>query len=235
MLLTSLPVEVDHIVDHHSALSPRKTFPLRMDSRGLVLRSADSGTGNREEVVCPVCGESYGTYERLWKHVQYNRIVEERDDYPRETTHLGFEMPVISPINLQEVKFHVENFISEIVVVVEGIDPQVSGTFQALQSYKYEDVVWEGSFEPCLSVRQNKFVVDLEAFHRVRVPGSEEFFMSGSEDSDPDIIVERKEIVSKVDKEDGDNDGDSVIFAPMKDATENGVDAMENGTHGHQQ
>ena len=81
-------------------------------------------------------------------------------------------MPEIAPLTLQEVKTYFENHISEIVLVVEGIDPQLSGTFQSLQSYKYEDVAWEGEFVPCLSVRNKKFVVDFAKFHKVRLPES---------------------------------------------------------------
>ena len=171
MLYASLPTEITHVVDHHSALSPR-AMPLIMSSPGLVLRGADSHAGNREEIECPVCGETYGTYERLMKHVQYTRMVEERDGYQLENSHRAFRMPDISPISLEEVKSYIENSISEIVVVVEGIDPQVSGTFQSLQSYKYKDIVWEGEFEPCLSVKNNQFAVDLSLFHDIRVPGS---------------------------------------------------------------
>jgi hypothetical protein len=113
----------------------------------------------------------------------------------------------------------------------------VSGTFRGPQSgYKYEDIVWEGSFEPCLSVRDNTFVVDLETFHRVlRVPPESPESTGGSDDSDPDIIVERKQIMSIADKDDADSDGDSAIVALMTDATEQSVAAMENGTQVHQQ
>lgn len=171
MLYTSLPAEMKHCVDHHSALSPRK-MPLVLDSQGLVLRASDSATGNRDEIECPVCGEAYGSYERLRRHVNYCRIIETKDEYPVENSHLGFEMPEIAPLTLQEVKTYFENHISEIVLVVEGIDPQLSGTFQSLQSYKYEDVAWEGEFVPCLSVRNKKFVVDFAKFHKVRLPES---------------------------------------------------------------
>lgn len=168
MLLTSLPTHATHHIDHHSALSPRG-MPLVMDSHGLILRAADSSTANREEIECPVCGEAYGTYERLRKHVEYNRIVEERDDYPRERCHLGFEIPEIVPLNIEEIAKHLLTTLAEIIVIVEGIDPQVSGTFQALQSYKFEDIVWEGDFEPCMSVKDHQFVVDLQKFHQIRV------------------------------------------------------------------
>ena len=197
MLYTSLPDEVRHHVDHHSALSPRK-MPLVMDSQGLVLRASDAATANREEIECPVCGEAYGTYERLWKHVQYNRIVEERDDYPRETTHLGFVMPDISPITLEEVKTHFEHHISELVVVVEGIDPQMSGTFQSLQSYKYEDIAWEGEFEPCLSIQNNKFCVDFAKFHEVKVP---EPSLSSIVEDDVELAESRRDGESNEDEE----------------------------------
>jgi hypothetical protein len=168
MLLTSLPTHATHHIDHHSALSPRG-MPLVADSHGLILRAADSATANREEIECPVCGEAYGTYERLRKHVEYNRIVEERDDYPPERCHLGFEMPEIIPLNIEEIEKHFLTTMSEIIVIVEGIDPQVSGTFQALQSYKFEDIVWEGDFEPCMSVKDHQFVVDLKKFHQIRI------------------------------------------------------------------
>lgn len=165
----SVPTEIYHHVDHHSPLSPRG-MPLVVSDNGLLLRSADSPVGNRPEIVCPVCGDTFGTYKCLRDHVAYLSIMEKKDELPIEGTHQGFEMPTITPISLQEVKSYVENFMSEIVVVVEGIDPQVSGTFQALQSYKYEDMAWEGSFEPCLKVQGGQFCVDLAKFHQVRMP-----------------------------------------------------------------
>ena len=87
---------------------------------------------------------------------------------------------------MDEVRDFISESLSEIIVVVEGIDPQVSGTFQALQSYKYDDIAWEGIFEPCLSVQNDKFVVNMERFHQVRCP--EEY--SSSEDSDGDSLIQ---------------------------------------------
>lgn len=179
VLHTSVPSDVHHHVDHHSALSPRG-MPLVVDSNGLCLRSADSHAGNRDEIECPICGELFGSYDRLRKHVRYSQIVEKQDGYPEKDTHLAFVMPEIHPITLQEVKTFTESFLSEIVVVVEGIDPQVSGTFQALQSYKYEDIAWEGEFEPCLQVRKGKFCVDLAKFHQIRMPLSPPPSVAGS-------------------------------------------------------
>ncbi len=166
VLYPSAPTTIIHHIDHHSALSPIH-MPLVEPSQGLILRSVDSGTANREEILCPVCGEAYGTYDRLERHIRYARIVEEQDDYPIEGTHRGFEMPDTTPVTLEQVQRHIERNLSEIVVVVEAIDPQLSGTFQALQSYKYEDIEFGADFEECMFTQDNKFQVDLLKFHGV--------------------------------------------------------------------
>ena len=167
VLYPSAPTTIIHHIDHHSALSP-STMPLTESDNGLTLRSVDSATGNRDEIICPVCGEAYGTYERLRKHIEYARIVEKQDDYPVEGSHLGFEMPDTSPITLAEVQRHIERKLSEIVVVVEAIDPQLSGTFQSVQSYKYDDIEFGADFEKCMFSKNDKFVVDLLKFHCIR-------------------------------------------------------------------
>jgi hypothetical protein len=118
MLYPSVPADIVHHIDHHSALSPRK-FPFRENDHGLVLRSLDSSTCNREDIICPVCGEGYGTYERLKAHVQYNAMIEEREKFPTEKSHVGFVVPEIEPLTLEEVRNHIEETLSEIVVVVE--------------------------------------------------------------------------------------------------------------------
>jgi hypothetical protein len=55
-LYPSIPQEISHHIDHHSALGPRR-MPLVEHDQGLVLRTVDSATCNREEISCPVCGE----------------------------------------------------------------------------------------------------------------------------------------------------------------------------------
>jgi len=50
---------------------------------------------------------------------------------------------------------------------VEGIDPITSGTFQALQSYTIDDIVFGGTFAPCIRQEKNEFVVNLDAFHKI--------------------------------------------------------------------
>jgi hypothetical protein len=176
MLYTSLPSIITHHVDHHSPLSPSHLkMPFIAHSHGLVLRASDSATASRDEIVCPVCGESYGTYERFRKHVEYCRIIEEKDEYPPEKSHLGLQLPEEIPaITLSEVRKHMSENLSEIIVVVEGIDPQISGTFQALQSYRYEDIAWNADFEPCLSATLDKFTVNMVKFHQIRGEAGDE-------------------------------------------------------------
>mmetsp|Transcript_20568 Transcript_20568/g.38503 ORF Transcript_20568/g.38503 Transcript_20568/m.38503 type:complete len:358 (-) Transcript_20568:731-1804(-) len=166
MLYPSVPTDIVHHIDHHSALSPRK-LPFIENDNGLVLRSLDSYTCNREEIICPVCGEAYGTYERLKKHIEYNAMIEEREKYPKRKSHVGFAMPDIEPISLEEVREHIERTLSEIVVVVEAIDPQLSGTFQSLQSYKFEDIEFDAEFAKCMYVEGNAFAVDMDKFHAI--------------------------------------------------------------------
>ena len=166
ILYPSAPTTIIHHIDHHSPLAPFK-MPLVEAAHGLNLRTVDSATANREEIICPVCGESYGSYERLIKHIEYARIGEKKDGYPVEGTHLGYQLPEINPITLEDVQRNFERKLSEIVVVVEAIDPQLSGTFQALQSYKYDDIEFGADFERCMSTRNNKFVVDMLKFQGI--------------------------------------------------------------------
>ena len=46
----------------------------------------------------------------------------------------------------------------------------VSGSFQALQSYKLNDIVFGGRFEPCMSQQDGKIFVDVDKFHRILPP-----------------------------------------------------------------
>jgi hypothetical protein len=170
VLYPSVPADIVHLIDHHSVLSPRK-FPLIESSNGLTLRSIDSHTGNRDEIVCPICGEAYGTYKRLRKHIEYNAMIEESTTTENFTffkgkSHIGFILPKIEPLTLEEVRNHIEHTLSEIIVVVEAIDPQLSGTFQSLQSYKYNDIVFGAEFTNCMSSKNGVFCVDMKRFHK---------------------------------------------------------------------
>lgn len=130
MLFSSWPTVVSHHVDLYSLLHPHDMTP-PLPQAGLVLRQSDSTTASREEVICPVCGESYGSYERWMRHVNFQKIVEEKDDYPLKGTHLELtdqdceefkeELKPIQDVNVLR-KYFEEN-VSEVICVFEAIDP----------------------------------------------------------------------------------------------------------------
>mmetsp|Transcript_43522 Transcript_43522/g.105081 ORF Transcript_43522/g.105081 Transcript_43522/m.105081 type:complete len:514 (+) Transcript_43522:160-1701(+) len=206
MLYTSLPSEISHHVDHHSPLAPSKyKMPFLAKAHGMVFRAIDSATGNRDEIVCPVCGEAYGTYERLRKHVRYQKMVEEHDDYPEAESHRCLEVPENIPtLTLEDVQEYMSQNLAEIIVVVEGIDPQVSGTFQALQSYKYDDICWDGEFVQCLHIHKDKFSVCMEKFHQVKTLSSSSESVPSSPDSSFIVPKEHREDSREMDEEFGD-------------------------------
>ncbi|CAB9514271.1 activated inward rectifier potassium channel 3 [Seminavis robusta] len=181
MLFLSFPTVISHHVDLYSLLHP-PTAAMNMNPAGLVLRQADGDTAGRDDVICPVCGESYGTLHRWKNHVRFQQIVEAKDEYPISGTHLSLDMEQIenqaglkSTRDLVELKDYFENNVSEVICVVEGIDPLQSGTFQSLQSYRFEDLVWEANsqFAPCLEViegnrrQPRSFQVDLDRYHDI--------------------------------------------------------------------
>jgi hypothetical protein len=177
-LFLSFPSVISHHIDVYSLLHPPTPWPLSVKYCGLLLRSADGATNNRDDCVCPICGESYGTVERWRNHVRYQQIVERKDGYPVEGTHLSLNMDDIEAqieqqptTDLEELRQHFESTISEVICVVEGIDPLMSGTFQSLHSYRAEDIIWDQTkqFAPCLEVVDGKkgqlFQLDLDRYH----------------------------------------------------------------------
>jgi hypothetical protein len=180
MLFLSAPSVIVHHIDCYSLLHPPATS-LPVQTSGLTLRQADSITGNREEVICPSCGEDFGTHERFVKHVRYQKIIEEHDKVEMEGSHraiteddlLVLHSASCTDLTVLQEYFHDE--IAEVVAVVEGIDPITSLTFQALQSYRYEDIIWSNhaSFHPCIAVdKQRMLRVDLDRFHDVDMTSS---------------------------------------------------------------
>jgi hypothetical protein len=176
-LFLSLPCVIAHHIDHYSALHPPVDLPI--ETAGLTLRQADSAASGREEVICPVCGESFGTVPRWRKHVRNAIRIEVNADYKVEGTHqeLTAEQLEKHPgshdeVELLDVCTYFNNHVAEVIVVVSAQDPLTSGSFQALQSYRFEDIVFDAnaSFEPCIYIekKQRKFMVDLKRFHYVR-------------------------------------------------------------------
>lgn len=173
-LFTSVPTVVTHEIDCHSPLRPRESRyaqSQRLQTYGRYWRrEVDAYVGSSDDIVCPICGESYGTHTRLRQHVKYNQIIERCDEnMPTEGTHLELnadeDFPDPPLPSLQELR---EQFpLQELVCVLEGIDPLASGTFQALHSYRPEEIRWDCKFEPCLSSWEKGSRVDLDKFHEV--------------------------------------------------------------------
>jgi len=185
-LCTSIPSHVQHNIDLYSPLLPPRfrpnlrypDFPVANCS-GLSLREVDSYTGNREGILCPVCGESYGTFERLENHVKYNRMIENYCGIPpvvmKTQTHHFLTDEVLTQfknsISLEKLTYEdLSKYFSElkleVVVLVEGIDPLTSGTFQALHSYQAEDIIYGGKFAVAFT-HENE--VDFELFQTIEL------------------------------------------------------------------
>jgi hypothetical protein len=175
MLFLSLPQVICHHIDLYSILHPPRIDNPLDNNFGLNLRQVDSSTCNREEVICPICSESFGTHDRWVRHVQYLQLVERKDEFPVEGSHLAIrqqelDLDRFKPTkNLTVIKQHFLREISEVICVVEGIDPLTSGTFTALHSYMSTDIIWENGalFHPCISAESDLFRVDLDRFHQI--------------------------------------------------------------------
>lgn len=176
MLFMSMPTVVSHHIDVFSLLHPPvENYPIHPS--GLLLRQVDSATENRPDFCCPICSESYGTYDRWVRHVRYSQTVEHHDRFPVQGTHLSIPEEALTnapdwPIrNISELHDYCLEEVSEVVCVVEGIDPLTSGTFQALQSYRFEDIVWDAdaNFHPCLGIKNDRMTIDLDLFHDILV------------------------------------------------------------------
>lgn len=185
VLFLNIPTVVTHEVDYYSPLNrnrndnkskmntdPSKKF--RLSSGGLLLREVDSITGNREEIMCPVCGETYGDFVRLRKHVKYQQLCEKKDDIPVQGSHRDLEVDRDIPRqsstrpSIESVQQNLA--LQELICVVEGIDPLTSGTFQALHSYMPEDIEWNSTFVPCFTstTALDATFVDLLLFHQTK-------------------------------------------------------------------
>ena len=155
VLFLSWPTVVTHEIDVYSALYPLhlKRHRYKMDgqaAKGLYLREVDSRTGSQDGLVCPVCGETYADYAKLRNHVEFNIFTERANGYPVRGTHQEMDPANVVPPKPPTRQEMQQSFPAEIICVVEGIDPLISGTFQAIQSYTIDDVIWGGRFADCL-------------------------------------------------------------------------------------
>lgn len=185
-LCSSIPTVISHHIDAYSAMTPpkfRKKTNCIDDQNSLVLREIDSYVGNRDGVPCPVCGEVFGTTERLLKHIRYNRLTEKHDAVPVEGSHqeltdedlkhLASSSQNQPDLTYDEFRKFWEKNKMEVIVMFEAIGPLSSGTFQALQSYQKEDICYGGKFAPIFT-KDNE--VDLQSFHKILEDEEESFF-----------------------------------------------------------
>jgi hypothetical protein len=172
-LFTSVPFRVTHQIDPYSPLAPpHKVKNLsNMKGHGLFLREADQLSGNANGVSCPVCGDAFESFEQLEKHVAFNKIIEDADsNIPYEGTHR--DVKLVMPTLVEKFELTKDDLVEflkdkEIICVVEGIERLVSGTFQALHSYRLEDIVFGGQFAQCCSHDRDRTVMDLDKFHKI--------------------------------------------------------------------
>lgn len=88
VLFLSVPCTVVHCIDQWSPLMPpslsRFTWENENDDfvhnasnryifPGLILREADTETGNRDGTSCPICGETFPTDQHLLRHIRYQQ------------------------------------------------------------------------------------------------------------------------------------------------------------------
>ena len=174
LLFASIPLNATHHIDVYSPLAPAhlKKDLNYFQGNGLKLREADQFCGSNAKTFCPVCGETYETFEQLERHIAFNKIIEDNasPEIPKEGTHR--DESILKPnvtkkfeISKEDIQNNLQG--KEILVLVEGIEPMISGTFQALHSYKLEDIAFDSCFAPCVSQRNGKTVVDLDRFHEI--------------------------------------------------------------------
>jgi Inward rectifier potassium channel transmembrane domain len=223
MIFLSIPYIVNHHIDLYSLLHPpippyrpnddsnndstiddgwcedmhsNNKLPYITTCNGLpAIRQIDSVTGNQDAVICPVCGESYGTVERWIQHVKNFTTTERIGRYPIVGSHqeistddsiFQYARQALKPTDsIQSIHDYFQQHVSEIIVVVEGVEPIASGTFSAVQSYMYEDIVFheDAAFKPCIMNNNHKIInnnkwrssktkkstttIDLDLFHDV--------------------------------------------------------------------
>ena len=97
------------------------------------------------------------------------------DEIPPRGSHLAIQQEELDlnkykpSTNLEAMEAHFAREVSEIVVMVEGIDPLTSGSFCAVHSYRKEDIVWHKTavFHPCITAEKDSYTIDLDRFHQI--------------------------------------------------------------------
>ena len=160
VLFLNLPSVVTHEIDFYSPLNRNNveqgySHQYRLSSGGLLLREVDSVTGNREEIMCPVCGETYGDFRRLRMHVKYQQMCEIKDEIPVSGSHRELRLKNIPRRpNRPSLSLLQERLpLQELICVVEGIDPLVSAYMHPRGKLKHLCMVQKVSHMVCCLVR----------------------------------------------------------------------------------
>ena len=176
-VFTSVPYSIVHEIDNFSPLAPIHTQATAYDtwfngSHGLDRRASDARTLQTTRWLCPICSHPCADLASLMSHIRYMKIKNEYSNIPIHDSHqsipdelLDIHSAKLDVITEEMLKKYLER--AEIICVVEGIDPITSGTFQALQSYTLDNIVFNGSFKNCIRLNGDKFLVDLDAFHHI--------------------------------------------------------------------
>jgi len=69
----------------------------------------------------------------------------------------------------EAIRRHLEESEIEVIVLVEGIDPVSSNTFQARHSYMSSDICFDCGFSPVMSISEDGVPhLDWDVFHNVK-------------------------------------------------------------------
>ncbi len=86
----------------------------------------DQGAGSRDGLVCPACGETYGSMFHFRRHINNTKMVEDADEnFPVVRSHRDKNLikpDVFKPFVLFEEDIREQLRDKEIMCVVEGIE-----------------------------------------------------------------------------------------------------------------
>eukprot|EP00929_Paragymnodinium_shiwhaense_P061873 TRINITY_DN30909_c0_g1_i1.p1 TRINITY_DN30909_c0_g1~~TRINITY_DN30909_c0_g1_i1.p1 ORF type:complete len:617 (-),score=110.19 TRINITY_DN30909_c0_g1_i1:81-1931(-) len=162
-------------------------------------RQVDAEQGNRDTCACVTCGESFQTLELLRRHCEYNAAQDPINGLPEELCHqrldeqaykqFGWaqvERPLQHDVydaqghpllvasaepGREDIENHLAQRFTEVIVLIEGVEPTTSCTLQARHSYMFpSDVVWDADFVECMQMgsANRPSSLNLSKFHEVR-------------------------------------------------------------------
>mmetsp|Transcript_12166 Transcript_12166/g.35627 ORF Transcript_12166/g.35627 Transcript_12166/m.35627 type:complete len:431 (+) Transcript_12166:599-1891(+) len=176
-------VQTDLNLDEHvDGVSP----DFSLSSCGMNLRELDSATGSRDGLRCDVCGETYNTRDNLAKHITFQKLLEKHDGVPVIGSHQELDVDTVlqncskgrdKELSSKELSGFIAGETEpynaiEILVVLEAIEPLMSGTFQSMQSYTIEDIEFGAEFVHCFVANDDRSQcaakMDFDLFHKTK-------------------------------------------------------------------